>query len=883
LLPAERNNVLILTPQALAKADVVLRSVSVLRTASATGLERFLHLYEGRDGEVCVVGELGVAWLPGPVRRLDVSTGWNLATLPAEFGLRIVGRAYEDQEGGVVVTAERDADGTVYALRCRGGAWSKPVQLPEGVRRAWQGPRGQLWAMTSGQLKRQEGDGWVEVSPPGWRAVQLHDVALQADGTFWVASSLGVAQYVEALWRVPDEVPPGIEGAQSIVELPDGNVWFAGGDHLAGVVNGQWRVVRLSGQGAGPLRGAVHRLGSEIAFRMEGGRLGLVDGWSGEVRTVASPDGWSVRRLLGAWRDGRLVVQVGPEAEDPVWRLMCFDGRNWETVFDPPAGWAQGAELTQVHLSRNGGLWLGSRQGLAAWNERQAVFLPVESYPVGPALSIVDGVGGRLWCATGRDVVEGDGRSWSLLRPSPGPAERLTVLRDGSIWALVEGTLKRHWAGSWVEQQGHGGLPGGGVEAVWLDARGWLWVTAEGAIWRQHPEVDQDPPKSLVVSREGRRSFATTERAVFLLRGVDRWGYTAPDRLVFSTRLNGGAWSAYDTSTVLGLTNLTAGAQRLEVRSMDPALNEEAEPTAFEFVAFVPWYAEPRVVAVAVAGLLVAFFLAGLAVNRHVRLLRSYAEVERMVEERTLELERANEELVHSQKMRALGTLAAGIAHDFNAILSIIKGSAQIIESNLGEPEKIRTRVDRIRKMVDQGAGIVRAMLGLSRTSRQEWRTIQVHAFLEETARLVMDQLPSGVGLHIEPAAGNPSVRIATDLFRQLLFNLILNASEAMAGQGQILLRCWTGEVAGTVVLPPSVKGPQVVVEVLDTGHGIAPEVLPRIFEPFFTTKAFSTRRGTGLGLTMVHEIARELGLGIGVESAPGQGTVFRIYLPPNQ
>jgi signal transduction histidine kinase len=333
---------------------------------------------------------------------------------------------------------------------------------------------------------------------------------------------------------------------------------------------------------------------------------------------------------------------------------------------------------------------------------------------------------------------------------------------------------------------------------------------------------------------------------------------------------------------VLGLTNLTAGAQRLEVRSMDPGLNEEAVPTVFEFAAFVPWYAEPRIVAVAMAGALVALVLAALAVNRHLRLLRSYAEVERIVEERTRELERANEELVHSQKMRALGTLAAGIAHDFNAILSIIKGSAQIIETNLGEPEKIRTRVDRIRKMVDQGAGIVRAMLGLSRTSRQELRTIQIHPFLEETARLVVDQLPHGVGLHIEPAPEMPPVRVATDLFRQLLINLILNAAAAMAGQGEILLRCWTGDYAGAVVLPPAAKGPQLVIEVLDTGHGIDPEVLPRIFEPFFTTKAFSTRKGTGLGLTMVHEIARELGLGVGVESTPGQGTVFRIYLPLN-
>jgi signal transduction histidine kinase len=882
LLPAERNNVLILFPELLSKVDVVQRTASILSTASATGLQGFLDLYESRDGQVCVAGETGVAWLPGPVRRLDAATEWKVLTLPVDWRLRIQGRAYEDLEAGVVVMAERETDKGVYALRGNGKAWSDPVLLPDGARRAWQGPGGRLWAMSSGQLHRLDEEGWVGVTTPGWQEARLHEVAVQADGSFWVASSSGVARYAQALWQMPAGLPTELRGLRSILELTDGDVWFAGDDMLVRFREGEWQVLSLREQGVGPIVGRVYRLGTQVAFGLRGGRLGLLNGSTGLLTPVEGPEGFAVRKVLGSWGDGRLVVQIGPDGDDSEWRLACYDGAVWEIVFDPPADWPHGAELTSVYFSKTGGIWLGSMQGLASWNDRQGAFLPVDTYPFGPAVSMVDAGGGRLWCATGRDVVEGDGRTWSLLRPSPGAVERLTALRDGSIWALAEGVLKRYWAGSWIEQQSQAGLPNTGVNDVWLDNRGRLWATSGEAVWRQHPEADQEPPQALVVSRGGRRSFATTERAVFLLRGIDRWGYASPDRLVFSTRLNDGAWSPYAKGTVLGLTNLTAGAQRLEVRSMDPGLNEEAVPTVFEFAAFVPWYAEPRIVAVAMAGALVALVLAALAVNRHLRLLRSYAEVERIVEERTRELERANEELVHSQKMRALGTLAAGIAHDFNAILSIIKGSAQIIETNLGEPEKIRTRVDRIRKMVDQGAGIVRAMLGLSRTSRQELRTIQIHPFLEETARLVVDQLPHGVGLHIEPAPEMPPVRVATDLFRQLLINLILNAAEAMAGQGEILLRCWTGDYAGAVVLPPAAKGPQLVIEVLDTGHGIDPEVLPRIFEPFFTTKAFSTRKGTGLGLTMVHEIARELGLGVGVESAPGQGTVFRIYLPLN-
>src|SRR4029077_3708278 len=120
----------------------------------------------------------------------------------------------------------------------------------------------------------------------------------------------------------------------------------------------------------------------------------------------------------------------------------------------------------------------------------------------------------------------------------------------------------------------------------------------------------------------------------------------------------------------------------------------------------------PRLLSIGVLGLMVAAVLTGVAINRHRRLVRGYAEVENIVAQRTKELERANQELLHSQKMKALGTLAAGIAHDFNSILSVIKGSVQIIEANLDDKEKIRTRANRIKTMVEQGSGIVKAMLG---------------------------------------------------------------------------------------------------------------------------------------------------------------------------
>ena len=114
--------------------------------------------------------------------------------------------------------------------------------------------------------------------------------------------------------------------------------------------------------------------------------------------------------------------------------------------------------------------------------------------------------------------------------------------------------------------------------------------------------------------------------------------------------------------------------------------------------------------------------------------------VEKKVAERTRELEIASRELLHSQKMNALGTLAAGIAHDFNNILSIIKGSAQIIEDNVDNPKKVHTRVDRIKTVVEQGAGIVKAMLGFSRDSDSSRRSVRSQRGREGTIKLLGDR-----------------------------------------------------------------------------------------------------------------------------------------------
>jgi len=274
-------------------------------------------------------------------------------------------------------------------------------------------------------------------------------------------------------------------------------------------------------------------------------------------------------------------------------------------------------------------------------------------------------------------------------------------------------------------------------------------------------------------------------------------------------------------------------------------------------------------------------FFGVIALNRHRQLVLSHAEVERKVAERTRELEVATRELIHSQKMSALGTLAAGIAHDFNNILSIIKGSAQIIEDNLDAPQKILTRVDRIKTVVQQGAEIVDAMLGFSRGSNALPATCDINTVVAGTTQLLGDRFLREVDVKFERGENLPELLAPREFIQQILLNFIFNAAEAMSGRKEITLSTrLTEKLPADIFLAPAPSSSFVLVSVRDIGNGMTPEIVSRIFEPFFTTKGLSIRRGAGLGLSMAYELAKKMQAGLAVQSAPGSGSTFTLILP---
>ncbi len=247
-----------------------------------------------------------------------------------------------------------------------------------------------------------------------------------------------------------------------------------------------------------------------------------------------------------------------------------------------------------------------------------------------------------------------------------------------------------------------------------------------------------------------------------------------------------------------------------------------------------------------------------------------------ITERRQLELQ-----LRQQERLAAVGQLAAGIAHDFNNIMSVIVLYSQMAAQQSELDEQTRGRLKVIQEQAHEASKLVQQILDFSRSSEVELHPMDLLAFTKETAKLLERTLPETIQVTVAFEGEGFTINGDPTRIQQVLMNLATNARDAMPQGGQLrfsLRRVRIG--AGWFSPAPELKlGEWIRLDVSDTGTGIPPDVLPHIFEPFFTTKPKGV--GTGLGLAQVQGIVAQHGGTITVDTQPGSGTTFSIYLPP--
>jgi two-component system cell cycle sensor histidine kinase/response regulator CckA len=236
--------------------------------------------------------------------------------------------------------------------------------------------------------------------------------------------------------------------------------------------------------------------------------------------------------------------------------------------------------------------------------------------------------------------------------------------------------------------------------------------------------------------------------------------------------------------------------------------------------------------------------------------------------------------LRQAQKMEAIGQLAGGIAHDFNNLLSVIQNYAMFLAESLDGDDSKSRDVEEIRRAAERAASLTHQLLTFSRKEVVQPVVLGPDAAVAEVAKLLERTLPEDIELSLKTGTDVRQIEIDAGQLDQLLMNLAINASDAMPNGGTLTFETRNVSLGEEtrVVTGTMQPGDYVVIGVADTGCGMDKQVLERIFEPFFTTKARGT--GTGLGLATVYGIIEQAGGGISVESQPGHGTTFELYVP---
>jgi PAS domain S-box-containing protein len=241
---------------------------------------------------------------------------------------------------------------------------------------------------------------------------------------------------------------------------------------------------------------------------------------------------------------------------------------------------------------------------------------------------------------------------------------------------------------------------------------------------------------------------------------------------------------------------------------------------------------------------------------------------------------RLEEQLIQSQKLESVGKLAGGVAHEFNNIMTVIIGHCELLLNDLPTQDPLYHSAQAVRKAADRAATLTRQLLAYGRRQLLRPGRLDLNQTLGHMEGMFRHLLGNDVEILIRPAADLHIVHADAGQLEQVIMNMVLNAHDAMPDGGKLILE--TGNVIVGEETPDVYSelkpGNYVMLAITDTGSGMSPEVRARVFEPFFSTK--DVGKGTGLGLATCYGIVKQSGGHIVVDSEPGKGTTFKVYLP---
>jgi signal transduction histidine kinase/ligand-binding sensor domain-containing protein len=842
----------------------------------------------------------GSKFLPGPSLE-------GLSSLVSSLTVDARGTLWVGTEGGIL-----------YQVR-EGGL--RPVQeasLPGSTLSVLLADRqGALWVASRGRGLLRLANGQTSLLPPkdGLEG-SIFSLLEDAEGNIWLGMGANGLHRLKDAPFAPYGPPEGMghDMVTALRETRDGSLWFSTlGGGISHLKNGQMSTWTMrDGLMDNQIYGSAEGRDGTLWFAT---RKGLIQ-WRDGVFTNLPELGQSSKPAVG--------YAIYEDEHGTLWGGTRQGLSRWDgSQFTELAGQEKviGATVRVLERRAAGGFWIGTQGGGLAWYSKGRLS-PISSggNPLrGDVRSILED-NGTLWIGTtdglfrwknGRfsirisrtqglfdDVIlhllsDGRGHLWmtcnkGIFRVS---LEELEAVADG---LLSHVTFRAYGKEEGMRAQECNSLGGSaGIRAH--DGRLWF-PTTRGAVAydASFEKKSTHLPRALVEELwvDGRQAPPSEWKHLPPGEGRVEIRYTSPalgspERLRFRYRIEGvdADWVDAGERRFAHYTRLPPGDHRFLVEVLS---SEGSQPLSQAAVVFhlEPRFFETKLFRVA-CGLAALLVLSGGIKLRLRRARLRELQLQARVDERTAELalrlqqlETARERLAHAEKLAAMGTLADGVGHEINNPLAYILSNLRYLSKEMSTFKKSEEDLDRWQEVEEalsdalQGAErvrkIVQALRTLARAQVEPPRRVELHATLDHALEMMDPELRSRARIVQEYGAPLAVLGDETRL-SQVFHQMFINAAQAIPkGQPE------NHEIRITTYKDTDGRA---VIEIRDSGHGIAPEVLPRIFDPFFTTK--EAGEGTGLGLSICHSTIEAMRGEIQVESELGRGSMFRILLPP--